>query len=400
MPLRGFERTGVAMATTKAFINPAMLTWARQQSYPTAEAAGAALHEPRLPAWEAGAVRPTFNQAQTLASRLHIPFGYLFLAGPPDEYMPLPDFRTVAHRASDMPSRELIDVVDDAYLKQQWRRDYLAEEGAEPLTFINAHTLDTPVVQVANSIDELFGVRELARRVEGRDIFLRELTHRVEELGVAVMRSGFALGNNTRELNVNEFRGFAITDELAPLIFINARDGLGAQIFTFIHEIAHLLFGKSGISNPNFRNRIGTQDDDVEDVCDSVTAETLMPEKDFLDRWRTDRTISQNLGALTRLYKASTLAIMRRARDLDKISAEMYWSYYDSNVGTTANTSGSGTFYPTFFIRNSRLVVSSVIMAVSEQRLAYRDAASLLNNVRVQTLDGAAIQLFGVGIRQ
>ncbi|MFO0244704.1 MAG: helix-turn-helix domain-containing protein [Betaproteobacteria bacterium] len=49
----------------------------------------------RVAAWEAGEARPTFRQAQDLAHALHVPFGYLFLAEPPEEELPIPDRRTL-----------------------------------------------------------------------------------------------------------------------------------------------------------------------------------------------------------------------------------------------------------------------------------------------------------------
>ena len=386
------------MAMTEAFINPEMVRWARERSYPTVEAAVAALGEKKLPAWEQGNSRPTFKQAQRLASRLHIPFGYLFLEKPPPETIPLQDFRTVGHRPAGPPSREFIDVVNDAYIKQQWYREYQESEGTEPLAFIGMYRIDAPVERVADSIDEFFGVRELARTTTHRNVFIRQLTRNIEGRGVLVMRSRFAVLNQTRRLNVEEFRGFAITDNLAPLIFINAEDALGAQIFTFVHELAHLFLGESGVSNPNYRRRVGTQGNDVEDLCDEITAETLMPRVDFLAYWQDDRSVNANLAAVTVRYRASNLAAMRRARDLDKISDDVYWDYFRQYAnGAAQAASDSGTFYPTFFVRNSRLLASTIILAVSDGRLPYREAAGLLN-VRVQTLNGVARELFGAGL--
>ena len=257
---------------------------------------------------------------------------------------------------------------------------------------------DAPVGTIAASIDEIFGVRHLALAAGNREEFIRELTRNIESRGILMMRSKFALLKQNRRLNVDEFRGFAITDDLAPLISINAEDGLGAQVFTIIHELAHLFLGVSGISNPNYRTRVGIQGNDIENRCDEVTAETLMPHDEFLLYWRDNGTVAENLVVVTSRYRASNLAAIRRARDLDKVSDEVYWDYFRTHSNHGAVTpDGGGSYYPTFFVRNGRLLASAVVQAVSEGRLPYREAAELLN-VRVKTLDGVARELFGTGV--
>ena len=77
---------------------------------------------------------------------------------------------------------------------------------------------------------------------------LRLSQNRLDAAGVLVCFNG-VVGNNTRrKLDPNEFQGFAVADEYAPLVFVNSADFKAAQMFTLAHELAHLFIAKSGVS--------------------------------------------------------------------------------------------------------------------------------------------------------
>ena len=86
----------------RAPVKPELLRWARERAG-VAQGDLAAKFK-KLPEWEAGERQPTLKQLEAFARAVHVPFGYLFLPEPPEESLPIPDFRTFAGRAVTRPS--------------------------------------------------------------------------------------------------------------------------------------------------------------------------------------------------------------------------------------------------------------------------------------------------------
>jgi len=132
--------------------------------------------------------------------------------------------------------------------------------------------------------------------------YYTQLRNKIEALGVLVMRNSVVGNNVHRRLDRNELRGFAISDDRAPVIFINTTDTPQAQIFTLLHEFAHLLLGESGVSDLSPHNPRK-----IERACNRLAAEFLVPSADFSELWRKDLKIRGADGtepSFNRLIKA------------------------------------------------------------------------------------------------
>jgi len=77
--------------STTVNINPQMLSWAITRAGKTLDDLITAL--PKLPAWLNEEAQPTVKQLEAFSRKVHLPFGYLFLAQPPNEVIPFPYFR-------------------------------------------------------------------------------------------------------------------------------------------------------------------------------------------------------------------------------------------------------------------------------------------------------------------
>lgn len=375
---------------TEALVTSQVIEWARERSYLDIDTVAEKLKikPDKLDAWEKGDERPTFRQAQSLAQKLHIPFGYLFLPEPPVEKLPLPDLRTVTGMPSRPPSPDFFDLLNDILRKQQWYKEYQEREGARPVPFIGRFTLSNSPEIIATDIRETLDINDKMREEsENWEQFLREFIRRAENTGVLVLRSGI-VGNNTyRKLDVEEFRGFAISDELAPVIFINEQDAKAAQIFTLAHELVHLWIGESGISNPDYRKRPSQQQNIIDRFCDQVAAETLLPKEDFLSRWDDNNTLKENLQTLATRYRVSEFVVLRRAYENEKLTADDYHSQYKELLAAHKRVKGKGggDFYRNLLARNSSKLTITLLVASAEGRVSQREAARLLN-IKVKTL--------------
>ncbi len=368
---------------SEALISSEVLRWARERANLPPDSLAEKLHVKleKILLWEQGEKRPSFLQAQKLAKALHIPFGYLFLPHPPEEPLPIPDLRTIGDYQAHEISPDLRDLLNDVMLKQDWYRDYLIEQGAEPLPFVHRFGLETPTGDIATDITQVLDLTLEHRKQAGNgEEFLRLLMNKAEDVGVMVMRSGIVGSNTHRALDVHEFRGFAIVDNYAPLVFLNGKDARAAQIFTLVHELAHLWLGLSGISDLSLDTESSHIHVKTERVCNAVAAEVLVPETAFLAHWNSNHSLSENADDLARLFRVSTVVIARRAVDLRVVAWDEYHAFYAEQAQQWRNTkkSDGGSPYKTIPLRNGRRFTDAVVRAALEQRLLLRDAGRML----------------------
>ena len=367
---------------TQALTNPKMLVWARQRAGLSVAALAQKLgvKQERIMEWEAGGDSlPTFRQAQQWAQQTHCPFGYLFLAQPPADDLPIPDLRTVGDHGTREASTALRDTINAAWRRQSWFRDYLIEQGADPLTFVGSIGLNNEPKPVARMMRERLGLIETQRTGDSNST-MRDLVKRIEAIGVLVMRSSF-VGNNTRRpLNPREFRGFALVDSYAPVIFVNTADAPGAQHFTLVHEWVHIWLGQSGISDADLATERQT-----ERFCNAVAAEFLVPEDPFRPLWQRDIPWENNLAPLAERYHVSRWVIARRARMLGLISGPDYDDYVERRLaahrppGAEEQYAASGpSFYRLLPTRVSKRLSQAVAIESLSGRLSLRDAQQLI----------------------
>ncbi len=361
---------------TRVAVPPKMLRWACERA--GHDVAHFAARIPQLPSWVGRERQPTFKQLEKLAKATRTPLGYLFLAEPPEEKLPVPDYRTVAAATRGRPSPELLDTLHAMQRRQDWLRDCLVEDGAEPPGFVGTARLTDAPDGVGREMRRMLGLDGgWAAEVRTWQSAVSELRRTIEDLGVMAVING-VVGNNThRRLSVNEFRGFALTDPYAPLIFVNGADAKSAQMFTLAHELAHVWLGKEGLSGFEALLPGGT---DVEDWCNRAAAELLAPEKEVRLRWEDVKRATDRFGALARAFKVSPVVAARRALDLRLIDRAAFFDFHERHVSRErkggAKLSG-GDFYNNQNTRVGEYFASHVVRAAMEGRIGFKQAYDL-----------------------
>lgn len=363
-------------------LEPRVLQWARERAgFDSTQLAAKLKVKPQVVCdWEeTGEI--AFDKVDALSKRTFTPVGFLYLAEPPDVSLPIADFRARQDTPTENPSPNLLEIVYQMQRRQLWMRDELIYQESPPLGFVGAFDLDSPIDLVAAAMGEALGLNGGWAAADGNwTNALRTLRDRIDSARVLVVFNG-VVGNDThRKLDPDEFQGFALSDEYAPLIFVNNADYKTAQIFTLVHELAHIFVNEPGLSKLENLHPAAHR---TEEVCNKIAAEFLVPSGELRSFWPSMESSVDPFQAAARRFKVSTVVAARRAFDTGLISRFAFFDYYRANKETNWTGSQSndalrgGNFWNNQHWRLGTRLGASVMRAVKEGRLSYREAYNL-----------------------
>lgn len=374
-----------------------VLRWAAQRAH--LEDGHLLKRFPRWRLWLTGEEQPTLKQLEKFAGMTHTAFGYFFLPAPPKLALPITDFRTLRDETLRQPSSNLLDTLYLCQQRQDWYRDYARAHSLDPLPFVGSTNIQEPHKTVAERMRA-----ELKISIEERcktstwEEALRQLVNKVENAGVMLMVNSIVGSNTHRKLDVAECRGFALADSLAPLIFLNGSDSKAAQMFTLAHELAHLWLGTSGtgVSNTEM-SQVPKQP--LERWCNKVAAELLMPLESLRAVYQSVNNIPNEIQRLAKIFKVSTLVVLRRLFDADLINQADFSQYYYHEIQNLKqlqlekSKTRSGNFYNTLGTRTSKRFTKAVMASTLEEQTLFRDALRMLAMRNTATFYKAANKL-------
>lgn len=303
----------------KAFITPKVLKWARKSARMSVETAASkvTVEIDRLKEWEEGTAQPTIHQAETLAKAYRRPFALFFLPDIPRDFQPLQDFRKKDAKELSTAS---IFIIREIQQKQAWISNLFQENEEQPLSFVGKYNIQSNPVEVANDILETLQITPSHYSTENP---IKEWINKSEMNGIFISRTSFI--HSRLLLDSEELQGFSIADRYAPFVFVNSEDWNAPQLFTLVHELAHIWIAESGVSNdiePELNKKGNLHP--VELFCNEVAANALMPLEGMKELDSNVFNSSSNVFKASKLFGVSSFAFLVRSFNLQYISLDKY----------------------------------------------------------------------------
>lgn len=388
----------------KAYITPNVLKWARESARMTEETAAAKVSVPvdRFKEWEEGTSRPTIRQAQMLAKAYKRPFALFFLPEVPRDFQPLQDFRKIGSK--DLTTSSIF-IIREIQQKQAWISDVYSENQEEKLAFVGRFSIkDNPQI-VAKDILDTLKINPVSYKTDNP---IKEWIDSAETNGIFVSRTSFI--HSRLKLDSKELQGFAIADPYAPFVFVNSEDWNAPQLFTLVHELAHIWIAETGISNevePDLKNR--DKFHPIELFCNEVSANALMPKEIVLNFDSSSFQSSKDVFKVAKQLGVSSFALLVRALNLNIISKSTYQKlkkqadidfseYLKKEADKKAkqkekDKQGAPNYFLLQLNRNSRLFTQTVLDAFRGGFIEPTLASNLLN-VQVNKFSKLETQLY------
>ena len=303
----------------RANITPEVLKWARETAKMTQDVAAQKINvkTEKIIEWENGESKPTINQAMNLANKYQRPFAIFFLPEPPTDFQPLQDFRK---KDSLELTTGTVFIIREIQKKQAWISETIQESEGEELSFVGKYSIKDNPTKVAKDILQTLSIEPPNY---GDSTPLKKWIEKSEANGIFISRASFI--HSHLKINKDEVQGFAIADKYAPFVFINSADFPAPQLFTLVHELAHIWTAQTGMSNyiePEIKDR--SKYHPVELFCNSVAANALMPDNVIAALPENTFNSSKNLFTVAKILGVSSFALLYRALKMNIISQTNY----------------------------------------------------------------------------
>jgi len=330
--------------------------------------------------WEDGGGAPTYAQLERLAYQVYKrPLAVFFLPTPPDERRPKQEFRSLPEADIAALTRDTFLHIRKAHAYQVGLEEFYGTTNPVEIRLWERVSLSVKdnVIAKANAIRTALGI-DIARQSgwEREDVALREWRSAVEASGIFVFKDSF---------KQKSISGFCLRDTEFPIVYINNSTTKTRQIFSLLHEVAHLLFKVNGISkfDKSYLDSLPYTEKEIEIFCNAIAAEILIPSSDFTQRII---GLSQNLesvsekvfSSLASVYGVSREVILRRFLDLGRVSSTFYKSKSIEWTTQIKKKMGKGDWYASKGAYLSDRLLRDVFSRRYRKQISSEQAADVL----------------------
>ena len=326
-------------------------------------------HYPHFMEWQNGEKFATVNQLKDFSHRYHFPFGYFFLNTiPSTPKTEIPFFRS-SDDYNALENENVNETVKILRERQEWLSEYLVDNGIEKNEALGLCKNENDIQKIINQIMDFFELEsDWNLKRKNSDEALKYITNKLEEKNIVVTFNSVVNNNTSRTIPVKLCRGFCLIDEYVPFIFINSSDSKNAQLFSLIHEVAHVFISyTSGFGEHGTKSIV----DAKESLCDKVAANLLVPSELLLQNKNKTNT------ELATLFKVSEVVILRRKLDSGLITQKDFFEKYNTLPQYKKTGSGGGDFYRTAELRISQKLLRCLTNAMYSRNITPLEAYHL-----------------------
>jgi Zn-dependent peptidase ImmA (M78 family) len=356
-------------------ITPAVVTWARERAGYSTEDAIRVFK--KIAAWEAGEALPTYTQVEQMAEKFKTPVAVFFFPKPPvvapiehsfrtltaEDFAAIPrTVRLLLHRGQAMQVN-LAELNDG---KNQAPHLITRDLRFSPNTSVDRIAAEVRAY-LGVSIEEQASWKSMDEALDAwREVF-------AARAGVYVFKDAFRAPN---------YFGFCLYDDEFPIIYVNNSSAKSRQIFTFFHELGHLLFHTSGIDivDDSFLNHLDSTEQKIEIICNSLAARVLVPD-DILDQMLGGLKISREAATqLAAYFGVSREVIYRKFLNRNLIDTDEYEDAakeWTTQMKPKASTSGN--YYNSHRAYLGQRYIDLTFARYYQQRFDRRQLAEYLN---------------------
>lgn len=337
--------------------------------------------------WEKGEGKPTTSQLIRIANYLDRTPAFFYLNNLPDEDKPLSEFRTINNKMLETGSPKLIRAIREAKRNRMTLIDLYENQNKRPI--------QSPVLDPAEDIRvQAMKVREwLGMSMDTQKSWrssseaLTQWKNCIEEKDIYVVQYPF--------VDVDESRGFALSEKLFPVIGINSKDSYNARIFTLIHELAHVLFRNSVLINDSLHLYFNSGRR-LEQTCNRFAAEILVPTDELQLEFAPQENIFREVKRLSRKFRVSGYVLLIRLRKEQLITEDTFqdlrpeFSFYDSS----GKSSEGGDPCYNQIVRKGKLYLKTAFQSYFDDQINVAELANL-TGWKVPNLNELAAKTFG-----